>query len=46
MGLTPHEFYDREHEFKAFMDWQRIYKRQFRIVAEVANFAKVCAQLE
>ena len=40
------EFYDREHEFKALIDWQKIYKRQFRMVAEVGNFSKVCAQLE
>jgi O-methyltransferase len=40
------EFYDREHEFKALMDWQRIYRRNFRIVAEVKNYSKICAQLE
>jgi O-methyltransferase len=40
------EFYDREHEFRALMDWQRVYKREFRIVAEVDNFSKVCAELE
>jgi O-methyltransferase len=40
------EFYDREHEFKAFVDWQKIYKRQFKIVAESGNFARVCARLE
>jgi O-methyltransferase len=39
------EFYDREHEFKALMDWQRIYKRNFRIVAEVGNYGKICAEL-
>ena len=39
------EFYDREHEFKALMDWQRIYRRESRIVAEVGNYSKVTAQL-
>ncbi len=39
------EFYDREHEFKALMDWQRIYRNDFRIVAEIGNYAKVCLEL-
>jgi O-methyltransferase len=44
--LILDEFYDREHEFKAFTDWQNIYRRNFQIVAEVDNYAKICAQLE
>lgn len=40
------EFYDRDHEFKALMDWQRIYRRKFRIVAKVDNYSKICAELE
>jgi hypothetical protein len=39
------EFYDREHEFRALMDWQAIYKRNFRIIAEVANYGIVCAEV-
>ncbi len=39
------EFYDREHEFKAFMDWQKIYRMNFRIIAEMDNYGKICAQL-
>jgi O-methyltransferase len=39
------EFYDREHEFKALMDWQKICKNDFRIVAQIENYGKVCAQL-
>jgi O-methyltransferase len=39
------EFYDRDHEFKALMDWQRIYRKNFRIIAEVGNYAQICAEL-
>ncbi len=39
------EFYDREHEFKALTDWQRIYTKRFRIVAQMENYAKVCIEL-
>jgi hypothetical protein len=39
------EFYDRENEFKALMDWQKIYKKNFRIVAEIDNYGKICAEL-
>lgn len=39
------EFYDREHEFKALMDWQKISGKRVRILAEVDNYSKVCAQL-
>jgi O-methyltransferase len=39
------EFYDREHEFKALMDWRRIYNRDFRVVAQVDNYGKVCLEL-
>ncbi len=43
--LTFDEFYDRENEFKALMDWQKIYKKNFRIVAEMGNYGKICAEL-
>lgn len=39
------EFYDRGHEFKALMDWHRIYRKNFRIIAKMGNYAKVCAEL-
>ena len=29
------EFFDRENEFKAFMDWRRIYRKNNRIVGGV-----------
>jgi len=39
------EFYDREHEFKALMDWQKMYRKKFRIVAEVGNYGRICAEV-
>jgi hypothetical protein len=39
------EFYDRDHEFKAVMDWQRISKKSFWIVAETGNYGRICAEL-
>jgi O-methyltransferase len=39
------EFYDRNNEFKALMDWQRIYKKNFRIIAEMGDYGKICAEL-
>jgi len=39
------EFYDRDNEFKALMDWQRISKRNYRIVAQMENYGKICAEL-
>ena len=39
------EFYDREHEFKSFVDWQRISQRNFGIVGQVANYGKICAEI-
>jgi hypothetical protein len=39
------EFYDREHEFKALQDWQRICRKQFQIVAEMQNYGRICAEL-
>jgi O-methyltransferase len=39
------EFYDRDHEFKALMDWQRIYKKNFKIIAEMNNYGRICAEL-
>jgi O-methyltransferase len=39
------EFYDRENEFKALMDWQRIFKKRYRLVAEMQNYGKICAEI-
>ena len=39
------EFYDRQNEFKAPTDWQRIYGKNFRIIAEMENYSKVCVEL-
>jgi len=39
------EFYDRENEFKAFMDWQRIFRKSFRIIAEMGNYGRICVEL-
>ena len=39
------EFYDRNHEFQAWMDWLRIRKRKFRIVAETGNYGRICVEL-
>jgi O-methyltransferase len=39
------EFFAREHEFRALMDWQVIYGRNFRIVAKTADYAQICAEL-
>jgi O-methyltransferase len=39
------EFYDRDHEFKALQDWQKIFRKQFQIVAEIQNYARVCVEL-
>ena len=43
--LVFDEFYDREHEYKALMDWQKICGRKCRVVAETDNFGKICAEL-
>jgi hypothetical protein len=43
--LVFDECYDREHEYKALMDWQKICGRTFRVVAETDTFARICAEL-
>lgn len=40
------EFYDRDHEFKALTDWQKICKTNVRVIAQVQNYSKICAELE
>jgi O-methyltransferase len=39
------EFYDREHEYKALIDWQHICGRRTRVIAETHNFGRICAEL-
>jgi O-methyltransferase len=39
------EFYDRQHEFKAFQDFQRIWKRDFRVICQMDNYGRVCIEL-
>ena len=39
------EFYDRDHEFKAFQDFLKISKQRFRLVCQTQNYAKVCIEL-
>ena len=39
------EFYDRNHEFKAFQDFLKISKQQYRLVCQMENYAKVCIEL-
>src|ERR1700694_1557799 len=39
------EFYDRDHEFKAFMDYQKIARKNFRAVCHVDNFSKICIEI-
>jgi O-methyltransferase len=39
------EFFAREHEFRALMDWQSMYGRDFRVIAETGDYAQICAEL-
>lgn len=39
------EFYDRNHEFKAFQDFLKISKSKYRAVCQMENFQKVCIEL-
>ena len=36
------EFYDREHEYKALIDYQKITRKKIRGVCHLDNFSKVC----
>jgi O-methyltransferase len=40
------EFYDRQHEFKAYRDWLMISRRSGQVVAETGNFGKVVIRVE
>src|SRR5271168_1332938 len=39
------ELYDRDHEFKALVDWQQIIKKSFRALAQMENYSKTCFEL-
>jgi len=39
------EFYDRNHEFKAFQDFLKISRHRYRLVCQAQNYAKVCIEL-
>jgi hypothetical protein len=39
------EFYDRNHEFKAFQDFLKISRRAYRVVCQMENYQKVCIEL-
>lgn len=39
------EFYDRQHEFRAFQDFERIWKRSYRVNCQMENFGRVCVEL-
>lgn len=38
------EVYDRDHEFKAFQDYLRIWKRDYRGIGQTDNYGKICGQ--
>jgi O-methyltransferase len=40
------EFYDRDHEFKAFQDYLRISKRNYRVLCQIDNYGKLCVELQ
>ena len=40
------EFYDRDHEFKAFRGIiKKIANRKFRVICQIDNFSKVCIEI-
>jgi O-methyltransferase len=39
------EFIDREHEFRAFMDWEKIYQKNFQVIAEADTYVQVCIEI-
>jgi hypothetical protein len=43
--LVFDEFYDRDNEYRALIDWQKTCGRRWRVVAETENFGKICAEV-
>lgn len=39
------EFFDRENEFKAFTDWQKIFGKRVQVIAEVENYAQIAMEV-
>lgn len=39
------EFYDRNHEFKAFHDFLKINRANYRILCQMSNYGRVCIEL-
>jgi O-methyltransferase len=39
------EFSDRQHEFKAFRDFLQIWKREYRVIGQMDNYAKISLEL-
>ncbi len=43
--LVFDEFYDRNHEFKAFHDFLKVRRSSYRVVCQLGNYDKVCIEL-
>jgi hypothetical protein len=43
--LVFDEFYDRDHEFKAFVDFVALFRREYTVLGELGGFAKVCIEI-
>jgi hypothetical protein len=43
--LVFDEFYDRDHEFKAFCDFTTVSRKTYHVLGEVDNFAKICVEI-
>jgi O-methyltransferase len=39
------EFYDRQHEYKAFRDWLRVTGKSFQVLAQVGDMGKITVQV-
>lgn len=44
--LVFDEFYDRDHEFRAFLDFIALFRKNYTVLGEVGNLAKVCIEIE
>jgi len=44
--LVFDEFCDRNHEFKAFRDWQAITKHAYRVIARAQGLMQVCIEIQ
>jgi len=39
------EFYDRDHEFKAFRDFIRMSRKEYRIICQTEHYGKACIEV-